>query len=146
MILEKTYKFINLSGCEKKLLMNCVFTLIKTSILIEFFSQKYITPCLGNPVKENAETNLSEQGWEITKKVVKNIRRALKIIPWKIKCYPHALAGKIILKKYNINSYLYLGLNKENHKLSAHAWLSAGGKIIIGERSAGKFTQIGIFY
>jgi len=171
MIIRKINKYLKLPGKEKIILFQCLWLLVKTNILIEFFSMKQIKKYLGEPVKnERIEGNrhyersevISEissekkdrfgslamtdnENFEIIRIVTRNIRRGAKIIPWKIKCYPQALSGKILLKKYDINSYLYLGLNKEDNKLNAHAWLNVNEKTIIGHQSADKFTSVGIF-
>ena len=144
-VIKKIKKFKNLSFKEKKLLTECIITLVKTSLLIEFFPLKWIKRELGAPVTNaNIDNNYSYDEI-IVKQIIKNIYRASKLIPWKIKCYPQALTGKILLKKNKINSYLYLGLNKDRHTLHAHAWLKVGNKIIIGNTNLEQFKIVNIF-
>ncbi|MGD8781902.1 MAG: lasso peptide biosynthesis B2 protein [Ignavibacteria bacterium] len=52
---------------------------------------------------------------------------------------------KLILKKRNIPSTLYLGVKKDDNKMEAHAWLRIGDKIITGKNVSEDFTVISYF-
>src|ERR1700744_4331970 len=73
--------------------------------------------------------------------VRKNIKAALqlcnKYTPWRTECYTLALTGKLMLKRRNISSTLYLGFKKDSQgKSKGHAWLRACDTYIAGYKES----------
>lgn len=122
-----------------------IFYLIITTLMIEILPMKYLKKILGKNVKNVDESNVEENILLIIKIVRKNILRASKIFPWKVKCYSQALTAKLILKKHKIESYLYLGINKKHSEMKAHAWLKVGNIFVIGEKPVKEYKPIAIF-
>jgi hypothetical protein len=48
-------------------------------------------------------------------------------------------------RRRNVASTLYLGTRIDNGKLSAHAWLRAGERFVVGGESHAGFAVIAIF-
>lgn len=61
------------------------------------------------------------------------IPRAAERVPWKATCLVQALAAKRWLGRMGIDSRLKLGARKTGEQaLDAHAWLEAGGRVVVG--------------
>jgi hypothetical protein len=66
-----------------------------------------------------------------------SVRRAVTItarhVPWKSVCLQQAIAAKILLARRGCGSSLHLGAAFDSEaKLTAHAWLVAGGVVVVG--------------
>lgn len=74
------------------------------------------------------------------------MRRAIRFLPMKIKCFSRAITAKRILEKQSIPSTIYFGVAKDgNSKLIAHAWLRCGNIIVTGKEEMGRFTPVMFF-
>lgn len=73
-----------------------------------------------------------------------SIRRISEVVPWESKCLVQAVVAKILLKKREIHSTLYLGVRKtdDGSSLEAHAWLDVGEQTILGGEVADQFTKV----
>jgi Transglutaminase-like superfamily len=60
------------------------------------------------------------------------IEAAVRFVP-KTTSLTQALAAKTLLARYGYDSKLHVGVAKEEETLQAHAWLSQGGAILLGE-------------
>ena len=60
--------------------------------------------------------------------------------PWESLCLVQALTVQKILKKKNISTTLYLGVNKSNNEMKAHAWIRCGRMYITGGNGSGYAT------
>lgn len=73
--------------------------------------------------------------------------------PWQSKCLVQAMMARCMLAYYGIPYVLYLGVNKaENHSegqysnaLVAHAWISVGSSVIVGDDGYEDFTIVSTF-
>lgn len=61
------------------------------------------------------------------------------------KCFAQAIAAQRLLRKANIPSQLYLGVNKKETGLKAHAWLTCGDRFVTGKKGHEAFASM-IFY
>jgi hypothetical protein len=58
---------------------------------------------------------------------------AARNVPWNAVCLPQAMAAKAMLARRGQGSTLHLGAARASDGLTAHAWLVAGGEIVVGE-------------
>lgn len=70
-------------------------------------------------------------------KLLRAVRQSVTIaarnVPWNAVCLPRAMAAKAMLARRGCGSAFHLGAKLDrNGKLIAHAWLVAGGKIVVG--------------
>ena len=94
-------------------------------------------PQLRPPRPENAAT-LEAVAW-----VIPAVARQL---PWTSTCLVRALAGNRLLRRRDVLAPLHLGARASGDRtLLAHAWLSAGGRILLGEREAGHCRTLALF-
>ena len=66
--------------------------------------------------------------------------------PWDSTCLARCLAARVMLHRRGIPSTLTLGVGPtERGPLSAHAWLSMGGRMVIGGDEAAPYTPVARF-
>jgi len=145
MIFRLFKKYIRISKTERKILNRTFLWIIYAFILVRFVPLRWFSKLLGK-FKEETIVDLNNMQMEIVFLVKKNITRWKKYLPWKVKCFEEAIVAKKILNKYNIQTTLYLGVNKNKENgLVAHAWLKAGNKVIAGEKGSEKFVVVGFY-
>ena len=80
---------------------------------------------------------------------VDRLRRVTEAVafrmPFRAKCLEQALALRSMLRRRGIASVLHYGIRNDGSGLSAHAWLTIGGKIVIGGSSAAQFAEVATF-
>ena len=114
-------------------------------ILIVFVPLKRFSFLLGTHMKETPETDVSEN-IVLLKAVGVGIMRASRFVPWRCKCYEQAIAAKMILRGYGIETTLYYGVAKDlSENLIAHAWIRCGDYIVTGRPGMKRFTVVGTF-
>ena len=81
---------------------------------------------------------------------VQDVRQAVTIaarnVPWNAVCLPQAMAAKAMLARRGQGSALHLGAGKaDSDGFMAHAWLVAGGEIVVGEVGASAVAPLARF-
>ncbi len=81
---------------------------------------------------------------------IATVRQAVEIaarnVPWNAVCLPQAMACKAMLARRGQGSALHIGAAKgPREELMAHAWLVAGGEIVIGEDDSSRMTPLARF-
>ena len=114
-------------------------------ILIVFVPLKRFSFLLGIHMKESPET-AADENMAILVSDALAIGRASRIVPWRCKCYEQAIAAKMILRGYCLQTTLYYGVTKDNDKkLIAHAWVRCDHYIVTGRSGMKRFTVVGTF-
>ena len=70
---------------------------------------------------------------------------AARNVPWNAVCLPQAMAAKAMLARRGQGSALHLGAGKAGGELTAHAWLEAGGEIVVGEAGIADMAPLARF-
>ena len=108
-------------------------------LMIRIFSFKRYLNWLDNP-KQHIKSD------KITRQVFYTIRKIDKYAFWTTTCYTQAIAARLILKRHNIQSKIYLGMTKdENGHLLAHAWTKVDDQIITGGGNLDKYKILYVF-
>lgn len=81
----------------------------------------------GNPLNEISENELVP-----VRKIVKGVRQLSPVIAGKRKCLVEAFIVHRTLIKLDIPAEIRLGTRKGEDGLSAHAWVTVGGRTVIG--------------
>jgi hypothetical protein len=72
--------------------------------------------------------------------------KAARNVPWNAVCLPQAMGCKAMLARRGQGSALHLGAAMNDPKgLMAHAWLVAGGTVVVGEEGMGDVTPLARF-
>lgn len=106
---------------------------------------RWIAPFLGTHMASSDEND--ENGdRETVISISRAIRTMSRHLPWGCKCLAQAISGKMMLRRRQIPSTLYLGVaNKEDGDLNTHAWLRAGDIIILGGGGLERFAVVSTF-
>jgi hypothetical protein len=144
-LFKKLKTFLSLSGRTKWLLFQAIFIsgIVKITLLVRPF--KKVLNWLG---KINIETDKRShpQSLVIRTEVKTAIVLCNKYTFWQTECYTQALTGKILLKKYNIPSTIYIGFYKdEDGNYKGHAWLRSFDMVLTGDKEINKFTVQSFF-
>ena len=72
------------------------------------------------------------------------VERVSRRLPWRTVCFHEALAAQWMLRRRKAPAILHYGLSNGD-ELKAHAWVSLGGRVIVGEREMGGFHCVANF-
>lgn len=142
---RKIKKYYSIDQTERKILNRTFFWLIYAFILVRFIPLRWFSSSLGE-FNKRAEVKTDERQIQLINLFRKNLKRLKKVLPWQVKCFEEAIAGKKVLINYDIRTTLYLGVTKEGEQnLKAHAWLKSGDQFITGERGYKNYTVVGFY-
>jgi hypothetical protein len=111
-------------------------------LMILFISFKKIASIIGVP---QIETDFENKMGNTVAQVQIAVVRGTKYVFFSSKCYDQALATTFMLRRRQIPSTIYFGLNKKESQLSAHAWVRCGQLIISGKQGYDNFTPVAWF-
>jgi hypothetical protein len=137
-------KFFRLAHTDKYLLFEAVLTSFAVKLVITLLPMRWYARYLGVQhavVPENDREGDKHMIFKISQAIV----RCRKAIIWHNRCLVEAITAKRMLKIRGLNSTLYLGVNKENNKMIAHAWLRCGSIIVSGKQGMQKFVVVSTF-
>lgn len=137
-------RYMKLPFKEKLALAEAFFLLISIKLMIILFPLRWYKKLLGDQ-NINADYTPDNLAITIILCVSRTIARSRKIIPWKNQCLTEAITAKLLLRRRGVNSTLYLGVNRDNNKMTAHAWLCCGNLFVTGKRGMEKFTVVSSF-
>jgi hypothetical protein len=67
-------------------------------------------------------------------------------VPWRAVCFQRGLALHLMLRRRGIPSLLHYGVAQTRDKgLSAHVWISAGDRLVLGGEQAPGYTCLSTF-
>lgn len=140
-----TTKFFKKPLADQTLYIEATFWLGISRIAILILPFRWIAPLLGTHMASSDEND--ENGdRETIISVSRAIRTMSRHLPWECKCLAQAISGKMMLRRRQIPSTLYLGVaKKEDGDLNAHAWLRAGDIIILGGGGLERFAVVSTF-
>lgn len=142
---SKIKTFFAYPGAVKWLFAEAVFTSAWVKLSLKFFPFKRVMGWLGKHSTETASEANAD-----TLLLRNHVKGALilcnKYTFWRTECYTLSLTGKLLLKRRNIKSTLYIGFQKEETgKIKGHAWLRANDTYISGYRESIGFTVQSFF-
>lgn len=138
-------KIRKVSSKDWGLFIKAIFWTGIARVLILLVPLKRFSFLLGTHMKVTPETAASEN-MVLLRAVGIAITRASRFVPWRCKCYEQAIAAKIILRGYRLQTTLYYGVAKDqDKKLIAHAWVRSGDFIVTGQPGMKRFTVVGTF-
>lgn len=130
-------KFVKLPINKKILLIKACFITALTRIVIVLLPFKFYKSFLGNNKKEHPISPLNTKVYRDLHEIRWAILTVSKYTPWKSLCLVQALTCKIMIRKYNLKTTIYLGVNNKNRELKAHAWIRCGDMYITGGNGDG---------
>jgi len=132
-------------GVNRKLFFEALVTSAYVRFTLSFLPFKKVMGWLGKTnIKPDVELN-PQQILQINK-TYHTLKLCNKYALWKTECYTLALTGKILLRRRNIPSTLYIGFKKSEGKYEGHAWLKTpDDRVISGNMDLTQF-QVNAFF
>jgi hypothetical protein len=129
--MKKILRFLFLPYQKKKLLFQSIFLVCVIRICLWIFPFKWLNKLVS--YFDSKATDSEQLDWLVVNDVARSIRASCRHIPY-ASCLTQALAARTLLKLKGQNTQLRIGVDKDgDDKLSAHAWIEADGRIIIGK-------------
>jgi hypothetical protein len=137
---RKFGRFLRLGSTARLLLLEAALLLALARMALLVIPFRYIAPWLER-MPESADADPA-----IILTVREAVMKAARNVPWNAVCLPQAMACKAMLARRGQGSALHLGAAIDDRKgLMAHAWLVAGGTVVVGEEGIGDVTPLARF-
>lgn len=98
---------------------------------------------LGRHMAESS-TEESSSRTEQARRIQWAVESAARVLPWKPVCLPQAVAATRMLRRRDIRSTLYLGVDP-SAGFDAHAWVRVGTFIVTGGPRPDRFAVVSTF-
>jgi hypothetical protein len=137
---RKFRSFRRLSITARWLVCEAVFMLAVGRLIVLTVPFRFLVPWL----RRAPETPTCDENLLLA--VRQAVTIAARNVPWKAVCLPQALAAKAMLARRGCGSAFHLGATFDpDGKLIAHAWLVAGGKIVVGAAGSAGMAPLSRF-
>lgn len=139
-LIRKLGRFLNMSHGQRLLLLEAAVLLGAARLVLLTLPFGRVARWLQrapDPGRHDAATVLA---------VREAVTGAARNVPWNAVCLPQAMAAKVMLARRGQGSALHLGAARaEGGDLAAHAWLVAGGEIVVGEAGVAGMAPLARF-
>ncbi|MCI5163297.1 MAG: lasso peptide biosynthesis B2 protein [Candidatus Electrothrix sp. AX5] len=127
------------------LLFQVALLLVLSRLFVAFVPFTRLAPWLGRLNRES-DPHLSDEQAVLVRRVRWAVIRTSSLLPWVSTCFTQAIAAKLILRRQQIESTLYLGaaLNRAVG-MKAHAWLRCGPLFVTGGAVRNSFQTVAVF-
>jgi Transglutaminase-like superfamily len=124
---RKLATFLGMSAASRRLVCEAIIMLGMARFVVIAVPFRLMAPWLSRA----PHTSCYDEG--LLLRVRQAVTTAAHNVPWDAVCLPQAIAAKAMLARRGCGSSLHLGANlNAQGKLSAHAWLVAGGTVVVG--------------
>ncbi|MEO8884661.1 MAG: lasso peptide biosynthesis B2 protein [Mucilaginibacter sp.] len=132
-------------AANRMLFFEALVTSAYVRFTLSFLPFKKVMSWLGK-TNVRPEVELTPDQIAQIKKTYHILKLCDKYALWKTECYTLALTGKILLRRRNIPSTLYIGFKKNEGKYEGHAWLKTpNDNVITGNMDLTQF-QVNAFF
>lgn len=129
-----------MSGAQRLLVLEAALMLGLARLVVRTIPFRHIAPLLARA----PETGRRDEA--LAARVREAVETAARNAPWNAVCLPQAMAAKAMLARRGCGSSFHLGANYDGRgKLIAHAWLEAGGTVIVGAEGVPGMTPLARF-
>jgi hypothetical protein len=115
---------------NKLLFMEALYTSACVRFTLSYLPFKVIKGWLGQTSRK-ADAQLTSDQIRQINRTYHTLKLCDRYALWKTECYTLALTGKILLRRRNIPSTLYIGWKKNEGKYEGHAWLKTPNDNVI---------------
>ena len=128
---RKLSRFLQMTKRQRLLLLEATLMLGLARLMLSTVPFGRIVPWL------ERMPDASEPDTAAVQEVRQAVTIAARNVPWNAVCLPQAMAAKAMLARRGQGSALHLGAGPADADgFMAHAWLVAGGEIVVGEVGA----------
>jgi Transglutaminase-like superfamily len=137
---HKLWTFLGMSWADRLRVCEAILALALARLIVVAVPFRLIAPRLSRGPESDACDEAISLG------VRRAVMAAARNVPWNAACLPQAMAAKAMLKRRGCGSSLHLGAGFNGQgQLIAHAWLVAGGTIVVGAAGIARVTQLARF-
>ncbi len=138
-------KFLRRDGPGRLLLCEALAWLCWVKLLLLLVPFRWLAPRLGKAMTESPP-EISPAERALALRISWAVQSVAAHIPIGFVCPPQAMAAKWMLRRRRLASTLYLGVARPGEsKLTAHAWLRVGDKILTGRAESFTHSTIATF-
>jgi hypothetical protein len=137
---HKLWTFLGISRADRLRVCEAILALALARLIVLAVPFRLIAPWLSL----TPETDACDEA------LVSAVRMAVTVaarnVPWNAACLPQAMAAKAMLTRRGCGSSFHLGAGFDGQgQLIAHAWLVAGGTIVVGAAGIASVTPLARF-
>lgn len=132
-----------LGAGRRGLLAEAVVELARASAELALLPSSRIVPRLGE--RAMAEPVAGPEQTRAAALVGSAVTAAARRLPWHPTCLRQAVAASRMLRRRGIGGRIHLGVATEPGSLAAHAWVTVGGRVVLGGGGADRFTPVAAF-
>jgi len=137
--MRRVRKFFSLPESERRLLLRALLRLSSTCAKLHLLPQSKWRALLAP--RASASTGPHHRYSE--QQIAWAVRAAARYVP-RANCLPQAVVAKQLLEEQGYEPVLRIGVQSpEKLNLKAHAWVEAGGRIVLGEADSGYHALAG---
>jgi hypothetical protein len=137
---RKLRTFLAMSGADRWLVCEAIVMLGLARLIVITVHFRFMAPQLSRA----PETDACDEALLLS--VRKAVTTAARNVPWNAVCLPQAMAAKAMLARRGCGSSFYFGADFDGQgKLIAHAWLVAGGAVVVGAGGIAGVTPLARF-
>jgi hypothetical protein len=137
---RKLGTFFGMRGADRLLVCEAILTLALARLIVLTVPFHFMAPWLSRAPGTNSCDEV------LVLRVGKAVTTAARNVPWNAVCLPQAMAAKAMLAWRGCGSSFYLSAYFDaQSKLNAHAWLVAGGTIVVGADGIAGMTPLARF-
>jgi hypothetical protein len=134
---RKLKTFFGMSGADRLLVGEATLALAVARLIVLTVPFRFMESWLSRVRKTGACDEV------LLLSVRKAVTTAARNVPWNAVCLPRAMAAKAMLERRGYGSSFHLGANFDARgKLIAHAWLVAGGTVVVGAANIASVTPL----
>ncbi len=151
--MRRLAKLYHLSWPDRRLLAETYVLLGVARLAINFVPLRRLARWFGAQAQETP-ADISPAQLHEAEHIAWAVRSVSPHTPWQSNCYPQAFTAKLLLRRKQIPSTLYLGAALHPNTagqtvatpiMTAHAWLRCGPVYVTGGRGQDTYTVLAIF-
>jgi Transglutaminase-like superfamily len=134
---SKFRTFVGMSGADRLMVCEAMLALVLARLIVVAVP----FPRTAQWLARAPETGSSDPA--LLLRVRQAVTVAARNVPWNAVCLPQAMAAKAMLARRGCGSSFHLGVGFDAQgKFVAHAWLVAGGTIVVGAAGIAGVTPL----
>jgi hypothetical protein len=137
------FGFIGLSRANKSVLAESLILVSLVSVAIRLLPFRLVVRAASG---KRAEPALGDEQRAMVMRCRWAVEKWAERVPWKAVCFQKGLAFHMMLRRRGIASTLHYGVMQDEERgLTAHVWVSEGGRILMGGEIASDYTPLASF-
>lgn len=137
---RKHLTFLGMRSADRFLVCEAILALALARLIVLAVPFRLIAPWLSR----GPQTDACDETLLLAVRTA--VSTAARNVPWNAACLPQAMAAKAMLARRGCGSSFHLGAGFDGQgQLIAHAWLVAGGMIVVGAAGIASVTPLARF-